>query len=664
MGKKKNKLYTTSKQAMGFGAKNLSPELQKAEALLVRRKWAEAREVLESLSRSYPQNIDVLAHLVNVNYQLKDMSAYQHACERYVEVDPKAADVHFALAGTYLTNGRYILAQQAFQRAVERWPDHEKAEKASELLEELQVQVQDVLDHPALAALDEQARIEVAVLHERGQDYLERREYDLARQADAEILQRAPSFLSARNNLSLVNWLQGNLEEAILHAQEVLQQDPENIHALANLIHFHCVQGEIELAQSYVPQLKASPVNVWDQWTKKVEALSYLGNHADILEVYQQFQEVDQPAEKKAGAVFFHLVAVAMDREGQEQEAVNLWEKALQCSPGFSLAAKNLADQDLPISERHGAWPFTLGEWLSSSLFHEIVELVREKAEADLQDHLRAYLDKHPQLAHLVPLLLDRGDPQGRQFALLLATMVDTPEMLQCLKTFALSQRGPDQMRMQAMGTVAEADLWPDEPIRMWLRGQWQQIMPLAIQLHDEPQGQHSAKVTQLCGQALELLRHGEAEDGVEAERILQQALELEPEAPDLHYNLAAAYKLQGRHEEGDEQIRNVATRFPEYLFGKLGMAGLHIEDGEVEAAEAILKPFLSYRRLHFSEFAALSQSYLQLLLAQKRLDAAQAWLSMWERADPDHPAQEPWRMRLLIARFSDLTQGHLEIDT
>ncbi|NJK63892.1 MAG: tetratricopeptide repeat protein [Synechococcaceae cyanobacterium SM2_3_1] len=651
MAKKKKKNSTTSKQAMGFGVKNLSPELQKADALLVRRKWEEAQEVLESLSRSYPQNTDILSRLINVNYELQDMPAYQHACERYVKVDPKAADVQFELAGAYVMSERYILALQAFQRALARWPHHQRAEEASRLVEELQAPVQEVLDHPALTALDKQARIEVGAFHEQGQVYLDLGEYDLAGQAAAKVLQQAPSFLPARNNLSLVNWLQGNLEDAITLAQEVLQQDPNNIHALANLIHFHCLRGEIELAQSYVPQLKASPVQIWDHWTKKAEALSYLGNHADILELYQQFQETGHSEANKAGAIFYHLVAVAMDREGQEQEAVNLWEKALECSPSYALAAKNLADQDLPISERHGSWPFTFREWLSSSLFHEIVEVVQEKAEEDLQGQMRAYLDQHPPLAHLVPLLLERGDPQGRHFALLLAKMVATPAMLQCLKTFALSQRGPDQMRMEAMELVAEADLWPDESIRMWLRGQWQEIRPLAIKLHDETQGQHSAKVTQLCEQALELLRYGEEEDGVEAERLLRQALKLEPEAPDLSYNLAAAYELQGRQQEANQQIREVAARFPEYLFGKLGLAVLHVQAEEFEAAEAILKPFLSYRRLHFSEFAALSQTYLQLLFAQKRLDAAQSWLSMWERADPDHPAQENWRMRLLMAR-------------
>jgi len=52
MAKKKQPL---ARKALGFGAKNLTTELHKAEALMVRKKWAEAREILNDLSQTYPQ---------------------------------------------------------------------------------------------------------------------------------------------------------------------------------------------------------------------------------------------------------------------------------------------------------------------------------------------------------------------------------------------------------------------------------------------------------------------------------------------------------------------------------------------------------------------------------------------------------------------------------
>lgn len=56
-----------ARKTQGFGVKKLITEMSKAEALIVRKKWAEAREVLNDLSQSYPQQTDILSHLVNVS---------------------------------------------------------------------------------------------------------------------------------------------------------------------------------------------------------------------------------------------------------------------------------------------------------------------------------------------------------------------------------------------------------------------------------------------------------------------------------------------------------------------------------------------------------------------------------------------------------------------
>lgn len=50
---------TLGSASAGFGAKSLAPELDRSEALILKKRWAEARFVLENISRSYPQNSDV-----------------------------------------------------------------------------------------------------------------------------------------------------------------------------------------------------------------------------------------------------------------------------------------------------------------------------------------------------------------------------------------------------------------------------------------------------------------------------------------------------------------------------------------------------------------------------------------------------------------------------
>ena len=50
--------------------------------------------------------------------------------------------------------------------------------------------------------------------------------------------------MSARNNLSLISWLEGKVDEAIATAKAVLEDYPDNIHALSNLVHYLVVRGD------------------------------------------------------------------------------------------------------------------------------------------------------------------------------------------------------------------------------------------------------------------------------------------------------------------------------------------------------------------------------------------------------------------------------------
>ena len=72
----------------------------------------------------------------------------------------------------------------------------------------------------------------------------------------------------------------------------------------------------------------------------------------------------------------------------------------------------------------------------------------------------------------------------------------------------------------------------------------------------------------------------------------------------------------------------------------RVSVARSHLIQGEIEAAEALLKPLLSRKRFHFDEFANFSNVYIELLVAQKRQDAARAWLKMWEGVDQKHPGK------------------------
>lgn len=125
-----------------------------------------------------------------------------------------------------------------------------------------------------------------------------------------------------------------------------------------------------------------------------------------------------------------------------------------------------------PLSERHAPWAFDLENWVSKQAIDDLLELAKNHRRQKLSDAQIGdrYLKKHPEMKHLVPILLRQGDPLGRELAFNLAKIGKTPEMLAALRDFALSEAGPDSLRL-------EAGLIPPGKLNFYADGNWQEIL-------------------------------------------------------------------------------------------------------------------------------------------------------------------------------------------
>lgn len=648
---KKSKKKTKTIATRGFGAKNLNVELRRVEAYAVKEDWLAASQVLNVLVEQYPQERKVWEYLAEVSFELGRMQLYQKSCQRLWEMHP-TADTAYALAGTYLGNKHPMLALQTFRQALELDPEHEYATHAKETIEQLEPLMESVLVEMELTGAD---GAEIAALHELGQAYLEQGDYEQARAAENQVLERRPDFVSAKNNLSLISWTEGNIEDAIASAQTVLEQEPANIHALSNLIHFWVVSGNAEAAKPYAEQLKASQASAWDGWTKKAEGLSYLADDEGVVEVLKQAQ-AEKVEESAASALFYHLAAVALARTGNRKRAINQWKQALKLDPGFQLAQENLDDIRYPTSQQHGAWPFSWEQWLLPTFSRELNQIIAAHQPAGqldkLTDELADLLNRYPNLPALCATVAERGGPMGQDFMLHMAERLEMPELLQMAKDFALSQNGTDEMRYRAAILAAKANLIPKMGVTLWMGGEWRELMLLAYEFHTEPTANHSKAVNKLLSQILPLLRQQTKAKAIEAEALLNKALKLEPDAPDLLNNLAMAWQLQDRLDEARELLHQIIEQHPDYVFAAASLAKFYLEEGDVDAADAVLKPILARDRFHRLEFSAFSDSYMQLLLAKKQEEGARTWLNMWEQVVDEMGGSDPrldyWLMNFI----------------
>lgn len=642
----KRKRASRSRTTVPTMPQQLGAGLSAAKAYMRRKRWGKARELLESLNQRYPNQVDVLTALTNVCYETKDVRGYLAAIEPLARLSPDDPDVTIGLAGAYMANVRPASALRTFRRFLDRWPDHERAAEISKTMADLEAKMDEFLADQGLPRGEE--GLELAELHEEVQSRLDAGEHDQARKLAGQLLDRYPNFAPALNNLSLAYLVEGNLDQAIATAKRVLAFDPDNFHALSNLTRLFCMRGRLDEAREYAERLKAVESNSTDVWMKKAEALSYLGDDRGVLEAFHGAEQAGYLEPPLANPLLYHLAAVATMRLGSEDEARRYWQQALKLWPGFQPARDNVEDLRKPVGERHAPWAFSLSYWVPDKTMHDLVAQTEPATgrgnEEALTKAMRRFLQRHPEVASLVPLLLDRGDPRAREFALRVALIAETPELLEALRDFALSPRGPDEMRLQAAQAASEAGLFPSGLVRFWQQGEWSEVMLMGFELHDEPIYEHAPQVVEWLQEGTLALKEGDAK---RAERLLKRALEVEPDAPDLLNNLAAAYELQGRMKEAEALVRKIHERHPDYVFACTGLAGLHVRDGEFDKAEELLKPLLSRQRFHFEEFAALCQAQIQLNLAKDNPEAAETWFDMWADADPDNPKLEYWRQRV-----------------
>ncbi|MCI0489162.1 MAG: tetratricopeptide repeat protein [Blastocatellia bacterium] len=610
-----------------------------------RKRWTEAREMLESLDNRFPRRPEVLTDLVNVNVELKDMRSCLKYCERLAAIVPNDPDITMSLAGAYIANLYPALGLRTFRRFLDRWPDHERADEARKTVALIESGADEMMEDIGLAGED---GFELAAMHEEVQCLMTQRRYVESRKLAEALLDSRPDFAPALNNMSLSFFIEGDSDQAIASAERVLAFAPDNFQALSNLTRYLCLSGRLEEAEEMAGRLKQIEAHTNPVCLKKAEALTYLGDDQGVLDVFEEAQAAGLIEAPLLDPLFYHLTAVAAMRLGQEEKARACWREALDLSPGFELVQENLADLRNPEGARHAPWPYNFAQWVPQKTVEDMgahLRSVSRRGGAEASTQLvERFIRQHPEIAALIPLLLERGDPAGRHFAFIIASSAGTPEMQAALKEFALSRWGPDEMRHKAAQVASEAGLLPPGSVKMWMQGEWREVMLLGIEVHGELSGTHRPQVTRLLARAMSALKHG---DGKDAEALLKEALAIEPDAPDLLHNLSGAYEVQGRIDEAEALTRENHKRNPDYLFARTALARLALREGNIEEAEELLKPLLLRRRLHFAELTALCAAQVEFFVAKGELDAARAWMRIWEDCNPDDPSIADFRQRL-----------------
>ncbi|MFS8531117.1 tetratricopeptide repeat protein [Sphaerobacter thermophilus] len=612
-------------------------ELDQVRELLEQQDYARAREqLLELADRPNPHPM-VLQALASVAQALEDWRSYLLALESWHRQQPNDADVTLALGDAYMRNLRPVLALRTFESFQQRWPDHPQVPEVEQVLMQLRPSVDEML---AEAGLSGEEGLQLAALHEEIQSLMDQGRTSEARATAQKFLKRWPDFVPVLNNLTLVLTVEGAYDQAIATARRALEIDPENVHARGNLIRVLMMTGQVEEARTEADRLALVEDVGEDQWLKLAEAFSFVGYDERVLDVYER-AEAARALGMPGGAYICHLAAVAAMNRGDEQRARQLWERALKLDPGMHSARENLADLSRPVGQRHAPWPFELRNWVSERVMENLLSGFTAAVIAGDEDRLaravRRMLRQSPELKAVVPILLERGDSAGRTLAVQIAAYSEDPTLLEALHQFALSQRGTDTLRQQAITAVQDAGLLkPGQTFDMWIDGEWTTVQAQGFELHEEPlEVAHAPEVEAWLAEARAALQARQPE---RAETLFKQALEVEPGSPGIRTYLAQALTLQRRFDEAEALLEAVMADSPDYMFATLGLAQVRIEQGRYSDARAMLLPLLSRTRYHVDEYVALGSLMIHLSLVERKKEDARRWAATLERVMPDHP--------------------------
>lgn len=634
-------------------ASDLQQTLEQAEQLIIRGQAPEVLALLEPLLATYPRSGELHSYLGYARSASGDLWGAVANYERAIALSDNPGYL-LPLASLYYELGLHGFALKAFRQLRKLPIEPEVNDYVRQTLGALEQDLQELADRLGVPV----AETEKGLYHlDSGQRALGMGDFIACITANQQAIKLLPNWPPPRNNLSLGYFFNGQPQEAIATAREVLAKFPQNAQATGNAVRFLAWTGqEAEARAIWEQQQDLEPQNDAER-LKLAEAAAVL---EEDKQVYQLLKPLDRAEVTEAAPPGFsrqaqHLLAVAEANTGRHQQARRRFKALQSALPWVEpyLAALSTNQPGPGWAERFPYFHST--EFITKQGMEEFVKIMERQDKLSPQKfekEIARFVSRFPQIVKVAEKLIWEERQVGVGIPMLAA--IATPEAYAVLHRFGLSQAGDDDDRMQALMTLSEAgQIAEDETLRIWNRGRWQEIRLRQYEISDEPRSEYPAKVVKLMDRAM---RAYQQNDDKKAEQLFRQVLALGPQVKEAYNNLAAVYSQRGEHERAKEMFQAALEVDPLYVFPRCNLAMYLIDEDDVKGAEAMLAPLAGVKRFHPQEMAFYSYVQARILYRKEEYDAARNALEAALEFAPDY---EPAR-RLLdhLDQFSFLQTG------
>jgi len=636
---------------------HLERVMSQAQALLHANKIHEAVGLLEANVSRLGQFAPFRAALATVCGEVgRFQDAALHA-RVAVDLDPKQADYYLLAAMTYFSAGYFSLAARArreWLRAAPRGPFllemrqlDENYRRGAEML------------RAEYGLRDAKTAEEAGFQLDEGRWALAQNRWNDALQYARAASRLIPGWLPPRNNATMALYYLGRYAEAVAEAEAVLRDgDPDNIHALSNLVRCHTILGNPARADEYGDRLarlplSSDPANV----AKQIEGLCLLDRDVEIerilVEAETEFEEL--PAD-----LYVHWGIVAANA-GRQPEALAHLQRAQQAGVKSqilqeTLAAVQAGQPGLGIADRFSHTHYV--DLIDRDAIDKTVNLMAQEKEAGKRDD-RAWaelLRRFPQLPLVARKMLYEAPKSVLPMVELLAAL-RTPDAVAALHEFVSGQPGEQDDRMAALRIMQQTGILSrGAQVEMWINGVRQPVQAALYEISDEFVPDYPQEAWDLYGQAMTAQREDRLAD---AERLYEAMLKIVPNAKEAYNNLAVIYTERGDTARADAYVDKALTIDPLYPFPRTARALQALHKEGVDAARKWMEPLHTIEQWHPLGFAVYQKAMARIAAEEQQYDAAIQHLENARKINEDDPEIAPLLDRLTLlkglARWSDL---------
>lgn len=610
--------------------------------------YEEAEVLVDELIKRKPRNTGVIRAQISLGQAIGDHEAACIAAGRLMLLSPDDPEAVVMYAQESMFCGRASLALVHYRKFLDQWPNHAFAKKVHVAIRVIEPECEKRLADARKKGFTklgmDDGGLELFALHEAAVKRLRNEDIQGCVSLCEELLAKEPDFVSARNNLAVCSYQLGDAQAALETVEETCRRFPENRFAEALLAELAFLTGDAERANNIASRFVERPAVTQDALIGQLKVLTFLGRDEDVLLVADVIADVEELDPENEG-ILSHYRAVALCRTGDEKQARADWKKCLSLFPRYPEATDNLASLD--SDSNHSAWGDSIHKWLPQAILEQVLQAESRRLPT-------GFLKHHPATASLIPTMLDRGDPTARELALILAKADESPEMLTALHNFALSNRGPDSMRLDALQALKEKKKITNGPVRFFSKGKWTEIKMWVPKITYEAVDVRPWE-SELSQNAVTAMHSGDFDT---AESIWDEVLERYPENPTATFNRASVWQARDGEEGGrraKETIRDLHGKEPDYLFARVAVANFAMADGNLEEAEQLLKPLMNLEQLHVTEATAIFAAQAQMALKREDLESAESQLQMLEELNgPNHQTTQQIRELVKLAQMQD----------